>query len=125
MAPCVLYIEDNFDNLMLVRRVLQAAGFETVEATSAQEGIELARQVIPDIILIDVNMPDMDGLVATNRLRQIPALDAVPIVAVSANVMRDVQARTLDAGCDGFISKPIDVDRFPDQVLAYIRSRSS
>jgi len=125
MAPCVLYIEDNFDNLMLVRRVLQAAGFETVEATSAQEGIELARQVIPDLILIDVNMPDMDGLVATNRLRQIPALDAVPIVAVSANVMRDVQARTLDAGCDGFISKPIDVDRFPDQVLAYIRSRSS
>ncbi len=128
MGSRVLYIEDNVDNLVLVRRILRAAGYNLLEATSAQEGIALAEQHIPDLILMDVNMPEMDGLTATKRLRQNPALNDVPIVALTANIMRDVLAEVIDAGCDGFITKPIQVDDFPAQVLRFVsdgRSQTS
>ncbi len=115
MSARVLYIEDNIDNLMLVRRVLSAAGFEVVEATSAQEGIQVAEKTLPDLILVDINMPDVDGLAATGQLRQLPHLQGVPIVAVTANIVRGVLDKALDAGCDGYITKPIDVDQLPDQ----------
>ena len=120
MGSRVLYIEDNIDNLILVRRILRAAGYSLLEATSAKEGIVLAEQHIPDLILMDVNMPEMDGLTATKRLRQNPALNDVPIIALTANIMRDVLAEVLNAGCDGFITKPIQVDDFPAQVLHFV-----
>jgi two-component system, cell cycle response regulator DivK len=120
MGSRVLYIEDNVDNLILVRRILGAEGYSLLEATSAKEGIALAEQHIPDLILMDVNMPEMDGLTATKQLRQNPALKDVPIVALTANIMRDVLAEVMDAGCDGFITKPITVDEFPDQVLKFV-----
>ncbi|HEX3052014.1 MAG TPA: response regulator [Aggregatilineaceae bacterium] len=123
MPPRVLYIEDNLDNLILVRRILKADGFEVLEATSALEGLTLAEQYLPDVILMDINMPDMDGLVATQTLRQIPALSHTPVVAVTANLMRDVLNQALDAGCDGYIPKPIDVDSFADQVSSFLRGR--
>ncbi len=122
MSPRVLYIEDNIDNLILVRRVLRAAGFELLEATSAREGIQKAEQQQPEIILMDINMPEMDGLTATIHLRQIPALRQVPIVALTANVMRDVLDEITAAGCDGFISKPINIDLFPDQIIAFLHN---
>ncbi len=121
MSARVLYIEDNIDNLMLVRRVLSAAGFEVVEATSAQEGIQAAEKTLPDLILVDINMPDVDGLAATGQLRQLPHLQGVPIVAVTANIVRGVLDKALDAGCDGYITKPIDVDQLPDQVMGFLR----
>jgi len=120
MGSRVLYIEDNVDNLILVRRILGAEGYNLLEATSAIEGIALAEQHIPDLILMDVNMPEMDGLTATKQLRQNPALKDVPIVALTANIMRDVLAEVMDAGCDGFITKPITVDEFPGQVLKFV-----
>ncbi len=123
MPPCVLYIEDNLDNLILVRRILKADGFEVLEATTAMEGLTIAEQYLPDVILMDINMPDMDGLVATQMLRQIPALYHTPVVAVTANLMRDVLNQALDAGCDGYIPKPIDVDSFADQVSSFLRGR--
>lgn len=118
--PRILYIEDNLDNMVLVRRILGAEGFEVLEATSAAAGIEMAEQHLPDLILIDINMPEMDGLAATGRLRQISKLQHIPIVALTANVMRTVLEDAVTAGCAGCIAKPIDVDRFPQQIMAYL-----
>jgi two-component system cell cycle response regulator DivK len=122
MAPRVLYVEDSIDNLVLVRRILRAAGFELLEATSAREGIEVAEQQIPDLILMDVNMPEMDGLAATEHLRQNPALSHVPIIALTANLMRNVLDEALEAGCDGYIAKPITVDDLPKQIMSYLEN---
>lgn len=120
MPPRVLYIEDNQENRMLVRRVLMVEGFEVTEVDNAHDGIRMALDDPPDIILMDISMPGYDGLSATQTLREYPELDHVPIVAVTANVMKGDREETLRAGCDGYIPKPIDVDQFPDQVRAYL-----
>jgi two-component system cell cycle response regulator DivK len=122
--PRILYIEDNADNRMLVRRVLMAssASFEVIEADNAITGIAMAQADPPDLILMDLSMPEMDGLTATQHIRTIPKLNRVPIVALTANAMEGDRDRTLNAGCDGYISKPIDIDRFPEEVLNYVRS---
>lgn len=124
--PRVLYIEDNADNRLLVRRILMASDydFEIQEADNAPAGIEMARQQRPDIILMDVSMPGMDGLTATQTLRGIDGLSDVPIVALTANAMEGDRERTINAGCDGYIRKPIDVDKLPDEVYHYIKIRS-
>jgi len=116
----VLYIEDRADNRSLVRRVLMAEGIEVLEATNADDGIRLAIQHLPDLILMDINMPGKDGFTATAELRQHTALAHVPIVALTANVMKGDREKTLEAGCDGYIPKPIDVDRFPTDIMSYI-----
>jgi two-component system cell cycle response regulator DivK len=125
MAHRILYIEDNLDNMVLVKRILLAEGYDVLEARTAKEGIRLAEQVVPDLILMDINMPDMDGLTATSYLRELPDLFHTPIVALTANVMRGVLEQSLAAGCNGYISKPIDVDRFPDQISNFLRSKGS
>jgi two-component system cell cycle response regulator DivK len=120
-ATRVLYIEDRPDNRSLVRRILMAEGIEVLEAGSADEGTTLARLEHPDLILMDISMPGKDGFSATTDIRRIPELDHIPIVALTANVMKGDKERTLDAGCDGYIPKPIDVDRFPSEIAGYIR----
>ncbi len=119
--PKVLYIEDKNDNRMLVRRVLMAEDIDVIEAENADDGISLAQKEKPDLILMDINMPGKDGYTATNDIRQFPELNHIPIVALTANVMKGDKERSLDAGCDGYIPKPIDVDRFPTEVLNYIK----
>lgn len=123
--PTVLYIEDNRDNRMLVRRILMASDydFNVIEADNARTGIEIATQSPPDIILMDMSMPEMDGLTATRILRDIDHLRDVPIVALTANAMEGDREKSLEAGCTGYIRKPVDVDKLPDEVLHYIRSR--
>lgn len=123
MAQRILYIEDNLDNMVLVKRILLAEGYEVFEARTAEEGINLAKQLIPELILMDINMPDMDGLSATKYLRELPALHRTPIVALTANVMRGVLEQSLEAGCSGYISKPIDVDHFPEQISKFLRNQ--
>ena len=121
-GPRVLYVEDSLDNLILVRRVLRAAGFELLEATSAREGIDIAEKELPDLILMDINMPEMDGLEATIRLRENHALDHIPIIALTANLMHNVLEQALTAGCDGYIAKPITVDDLPKQIMSYLQN---
>jgi len=123
--PKVLYIDDNDDNRMLAMRVLMASDydFDFIDADNASDGIELAASDPPDIILMDISMPDMDGLTATARIREIPGLEAVPVVALTANAMQGDRERTLAAGCDGYIRKPVDIDRFPDEIMDYIGGR--
>ncbi len=117
----ILYIEDNISNRILVRRILEADGLEVVEAESAAAGIEVAKQVVPDLILMDLSMPELDGLTATLTLRAIPTLEDVPVIAITANVMQDDRLKALEV-CDGYIPKPIDVDSFPTEVRRFLRS---
>jgi two-component system, cell cycle response regulator DivK len=123
--PKVLYIDDNYDNRMLVRRILMASGFdfEFEEAENGQNGIDMARLNPPDLILMDISMPDMDGLTATRIIRDIPELSHVPVVALTANAMQGDKEKTLEAGCDGYIRKPVDVDKLPEEIIYYIGSR--
>jgi len=117
----ILYIEDNRENLMLVRRILEAEGFSVSEATDGPSGLEMAAQMQPDLILLDINLPEIDGYHLARRFRTTPGLEHIPILAVTANVMQGDRERSLEAGCDGYIQKPIEVDRLPDQVRAALR----
>ncbi len=117
----ILYIEDDANNRMLVRRILMVEGFDVEEADNAVDGINMALENPPDLILMDISMPEMDGLVATERIRSEPTISDVPIVALTANVMEGDREKTLNAGCDGYIGKPIDVDTFADNVKSYLR----
>jgi len=121
----VLYIEDNPDNRMLVRRVLMASDydFEVLEAENAIVGIEMAVSKTPDLILMDISMPEMDGLSATRKIKTMPELSGVPVVALTANAMEKDETQAVEAGCDGFIRKPIDIDRLPNDIMSYIRSQ--
>jgi len=122
--PRVLYIEDDPNNRMLVRRILLASdisGIEIEEAEDAPTGIQMALDNPPDLILMDMSMPGMDGLTATQKIRDMPEISSVPIVAITANVMQGDRERSLNAGCNGYIGKPIDVDTFADQIIQYIR----
>lgn len=119
----VMYVEDNVENRILVRRVLMAEGYEVIEAGSAQEALQLLKERVPDIILVDINMPEVDGYTLTRTIRAMPGLADVPIVALTANVLRGDREKSLEAGCDGYIQKPVDIDVLPYQVERYIRKR--
>jgi two-component system cell cycle response regulator DivK len=121
-APKILYIEDDLHNRVLVRRVLEAAGFAIIEAENGPVGLQLAQEQTPDLILIDINLPKMDGYEVTRRLKELKALARIPIVAMTANVMKGDREKTLDAGCDGYIQKPIDVDLLPEQINRFLAS---
>ena len=117
----VLYIEDDVPNRILVKRVLEAEGFRVVEAGSGKQGLEVAQRERPTLILVDISMPVMDGFEVTARLKALPGLSKVPIIAVTANVMKGDREKTLAAGCSGYIEKPIDVDLLPRQLAAFLR----
>ncbi|MFH1523516.1 MAG: response regulator [Chloroflexota bacterium] len=117
----ILYIEDNVDNRTLIRRILTVEGYEIKEAESAVEALEVLKTLHPDLILMDINMPDMDGYTLTAKIRSLSEFGNIPIVALTANVMRGDRERSLEAGCDGYIQKPIDIDLLPQQVERYLR----
>jgi two-component system cell cycle response regulator DivK len=121
MSKRILYIEDNPDNRLLIRRVLQAEGYEVLEAIDGQTGMERAAEVQPDLILMDINLPEIDGYEVTARLKQLPGLSRIPIIAVTANVMKGDREKTLAAGCDGYIQKPIDIDLLPGQIERFLK----
>lgn len=119
----ILYVEDNPDNRLLVRRILMAEGFRVLEAPDATSAMQILHQEIPSLILMDINMPDLDGYTLTAQLREKGFLNGTPIVALTANVMRGDRERSLAAGCDGYIQKPIDVDQLPRQVEKYLKRK--
>ena len=121
-APLILYIEDNIPNRELVKRVLEVEGYEMMEAPNGQVGLKLVAQRTPDLILMDINLPEMDGYTVTAQLREMATLANTPIVAVTANVMRGDREKSLNAGYDGYIRKPIDIDKLPYQVAKYLYS---
>jgi len=123
-AVRILYIEDDLQNRVLVRRILEASDFAVIEAANGAVGLQLAQEVVPDLILMDINLPEMDGYEVTSRLKAIESLANVPIVAMTANVMKGDREKTLAAGCDGYIQKPIDVDLLPEQINHFLTSKS-
>jgi signal transduction histidine kinase len=116
----ILYIEDDPGSQQLVSRILQAEGYQVVLADNGLEGIQQAKQEQPNLILMDINMGDLDGYEVTTRLRSVEQLNEVPIIALTANVMKGSRERALVAGCDGYISKPIDVDSLSKQVAQFL-----
>jgi CheY-like chemotaxis protein len=112
----ILIVEDNEKNLKLVRDILQFKGYRTLEAETATEAIALATEHAPDLILMDIQLPDMDGVTALGRLREEPVTAALRVVALTAFAMRDDRERFLAAGFDGYMTKPIDIKQFPELI---------
>jgi two-component system, cell cycle response regulator DivK len=112
----ILVVEDNDKNLKLERDVLQFHGYRTLEARTAEEAIALAAEHRPDLVLMDIQLPDVDGIEALARLRANPSTEAIRVVALTAFAMASDEQRLLAAGFDGYLSKPIDVVAFPEQV---------
>jgi len=120
----ILYVEDNPDNRTLVRRILLSEDYSLLEATNAAEALETIQKTKPDLILMDINMPDMDGYTLTAKIKTTPGFERVPILAITANVMRGDKEKTLEAGCDGYIQKPIDFDELLREIERFL-SRST
>jgi two-component system cell cycle response regulator DivK len=116
----VLVVEDNDKNLKLMRDLLRLRGYQVLEGRTAEQGLRLAAERTPDIVLMDIQLPDMDGISALKRLRTNPATAAIPVVALTAFAMKDDRERFLAAGFDGYLPKPIDIRALPDQVRAFI-----
>jgi len=116
----ILYVEDNPENRLLIRRILEIEGYTVAEAENATAALEFVASQTPDLILMDINMPDVDGYTLTAQMRTMSRLANVPIVAVTANVMKGDRERTLSVGCDGYIQKPVDVDELPKQISYYL-----
>jgi CheY-like chemotaxis protein len=104
----VLLVEDTEDNRFMMRRLLEMAGYRVVEATNGEEAVGLAQSERPDLVLMDLSLPVIDGLAATRAIRKLDGLNKIPIIAVSAHDTSDFQADALAAGCDSYITKPID-----------------
>jgi two-component system cell cycle response regulator DivK len=120
--PLVLIVDDNAKNLKLARDVLRAAGFVTLEAASGAEGIALAGEHVPDVILMDLQLPDMDGADATRTLGNTARTARIPVVALSALPLAGDSDWFLAAGFAGYLEKPFNVTEFPDQVRRYCAS---
>ena len=118
----ILIVEDNEKNMKLVRDILRHNGHETLEATTGVEGVNLAVAKRPDLVLMDIQLPDIDGIEALRRIREVKELDAMPVVAVSASVMPDDQQKIVTSGFDAFVTKPINLKQFLDTVRRFLAS---
>jgi two-component system, cell cycle response regulator DivK len=120
MAHRVLIIEDNEANMELATDLLEVAGLEVLQARTAEIGIDLARSQMPAVIVMDIGLPGMDGLEATGILKADAATRAIPILATTSHAMKGDQEKALAAGCDGYITKPIDTRTFADTVKRFL-----
>jgi two-component system, cell cycle response regulator DivK len=119
MSKRILVVEDNEKNMKLFRDVLQAKGYDPLEATSGEEAVALATEHAPDLILMDVQLPGIDGIEALGRIRADERTAAIPVVALTAQAMAGDRERFLESGFDGYISKPVDVLEFIQTVAQY------
>jgi CheY-like chemotaxis protein len=120
----VLLVEDTEDNRLMMRRLLEMSGFRVVEALNGREAVEVAAYVKPDLILMDLSLPYVDGLAATRQIRRLPGLSNVPIVAVSAHDTADFHSQALDAGCDAYVTKPVHYPELEELVNSLLISHA-
>jgi CheY-like chemotaxis protein len=120
MTHVILVVEDNERNLKLLRDVLEYAGYDVRTARTAEDGITLAVSEPPDLVLMDLQLPGIDGMEALRRLRASPLTASIPVVAVTAQAMKNDRERALEVGFDGYLEKPISVRAFPDQVRRFL-----
>lgn len=117
----ILYIEDNPQNMRLVRKILSHAGYECHEASDGMSGVEQALQLSPDLILLDINLPDIDGLEVARRLRESGLLESTPIIALTANAMVGDRERLLAGGCDDYLPKPVSRAELLNTIQRHLR----
>jgi two-component system cell cycle response regulator DivK len=117
----ILIVEDNEKNLKLVRDVLQVKGFETLDAGTAEDGLRIAAERMPDLVLMDIQLPGMNGIDALKALRANPATAAIPVIAITASVMQQDRQQIMNAGFNGFIEKPINLRNFLDTVQGTLK----
>ena len=116
----ILIVEDNAKNMKLVRDILRHKGHETLEAMTGEAGVRLALENRPDLVLMDIQLPDIDGITALRRIRTDATLDAMPVLAVSASVMPDEQQKIVTSGFDAFVTKPINLKQFVETVQRFL-----
>jgi len=117
----ILVVDDKEDSRVLVRKVLGRRGYEVIGAGTGEDAISMAQRELPDLILMDIRLPGgIDGLEATRRIKALPQLARIPILAMTASVRPEDMHRALDEGCSGFVRKPIDIDELPRQVAEHI-----
>ena len=121
----ILIVEDNAKNLKLVRDVLQVKGYETCEAGTAEDGLKIARERAPDLILMDIQLPGMSGIDALRALRAEPETAGIPVIAITASVMQQDRKEIMRAGFDGFIEKPFNLRNFIDTVQKTLHARGA
>jgi len=121
--PTVLYIDDTENNRILVSRRLEKKGYKVLTAESAAAGLEAARAQKPDLILMDMGMPDLDGWNATRQLKADPNLSHIPVIALTAHAMQGDREKALESGCDDYETKPFDFPRLFEKIEAYLSAR--
>ena len=124
MGKNILYIEDNPDNMLLVQRALESRGYKLLKAMNGLDGINTAEKEDIDLILLDINLPDIDGYEVARRLRKSnkPELAYIPVIAITANALKGDAERALEAGCDVYMSKPINIRELWARIEAYVPS---
>jgi len=120
MGRVILIVEDDPKNLKLLRDLLQIKGYSTLEATDGKQGVDLARAKIPDLIFMDIEMPVMDGFAAINILKADPVTKSIPVIALTAFAMQGDREKCMEAGCDDYITKPLDTRAFVTKVEEYL-----
>jgi Response regulators consisting of a CheY-like receiver domain and a winged-helix DNA-binding domain len=120
MSAKVLVVEDNEMNMQLVEYLLEEGGFQILKATSGEDALQVANADVPDLILMDIHLPGMDGLTVVREMKSLEKTKRIPILALTAHAMRGDKDRFLEAGCDGYISKPIDVKTFVSSIAKYL-----
>jgi two-component system cell cycle response regulator DivK len=121
MGQVVLIVEDNTSNIKLFRELIGIVGYETLEAYDGKQGIEMAKAHKPDLILMDISMPVMDGLEATRILKSDPQTKNIPIIALTSHAMKGDEEKVRAAGCEGYMTKPIDTRNFLKEVRKYLQ----
>jgi len=119
----IIFIEDNEDNLNLVQFLLEEAGYEVLGATNGRIGLEMVQKTLPSLVLLDLGIPELNGWSLAHHLKQDPATSQIPIVALTAHTMPGDRKKALDAGCDGYISKPLNIPEFVSEVESYLRPK--
>ncbi|MRR30135.1 response regulator [bacterium] len=119
----ILVIEDNFDNLELVRFLLENAGFTVIAAHDGLEGLSVARMILPDLVLTDLTLPEIDGWSLAQQLKGDQLTMDIPVVALTAHTLPGDRQRALESGCDGYLSKPLDIPSFIPSIRHYLKRR--
>lgn len=117
----VLLVEDTEDNRFMMRRLLEMAGYHVVEAMNGEEAVKLAKSESPHLILMDLSLPVIDGLAATRLIRRLPHCESTPIIAVSAHDTSDFQSEAIDAGCNSYVTKPIDFNELEELIAKLLQ----
>ena len=120
MPHRILYVEDNFQNKRLVRKILASRGYEVLEADDGLTGVEIALEEVPDLILMDISLPGIDGVEATQRIKAYEETARIPVIALTANAMRGDRERFISAGCDDYLPKPISTAELFDMIKKYL-----